>query len=184
MNRRSVLPALALAIFGLAAAAPGPGQALDRGEMKAKADKTLALLAKSEPVTKEMIEKAHGVLIFPEILKAGVLVGGAGGNGVLRVDGKVDGYYRSAAVSYGLQFGVSKFGYVMFLMDEASLKYVRDTAGWEVGVGPSIIVADKGFGSKMSSSTMQDGIYVFFVDQAGFFAGGGIEGSKISRIAE
>jgi lipid-binding SYLF domain-containing protein len=136
----------------------------------------------SQPVTKGLAEKARGILIFPEILKAGVLIGGAGGNGELRVGGKVDGYYNSAAVSYGLQFGVSKFGYVMFLMDEKSLQYVRDTAGWEVGVGPSVVVADQAYATKMSSSTMQDGIYVFFVDQAGFFAGGGVEGSKITRI--
>lgn len=183
MNRRRILTALALAVIGLAAA-PAPGHALDKADMKAKADHALKLLAQSEPVSIELAKKAHGILVFPEILKAGVLVGGSGGNGVLRVRGKVDGYYNSAAVSYGLQFGVSKFGYVMFLMDKASLQYVRDTAGWEVGVGPSVTVADQGMATKLSSSTMQDGILVFFVDQAGFFAGGGVEGSKITRLSE
>lgn len=183
MNRRRILTAFALAVIGLAAS-PAPGHALDKSDIMVKADHALKLLAQSEPMTVDLGKKAHGILIFPEILKAGVLIGGAGGNGVLRVGGKVDGYYNSAAVSYGLQFGVSKFGYVMFLMDKASLQYVRETAGWEVGVGPSITVADKGMATKLSSSTLQDGIFVFFVDQSGFFAGGGVEGSKITRLSE
>jgi lipid-binding SYLF domain-containing protein len=99
--------------------------------------------------------------------------------------GKSKGYYRSTAVSYGLQAGVTTFGYVMFLMDNESVKYVSETAGWEVGVGPTVTVADENvIASRLSTTTAQSGIYVFFVDQEGFFAGAGIEGTKITRIAE
>jgi lipid-binding SYLF domain-containing protein len=131
-----------------------------------------------------MLKNAKGVLIFPEIVKAGLLVGAAGGKGVLRVNGETEGYFRSTAVSYGLQAGVSTFGYVMFLMDDDSVDYVRSTAGWEVGVGPNVTVADEGIARKLTTSTAQSGIYVFFVDQEGFFAGLGIEGTKISRVSE
>jgi lipid-binding SYLF domain-containing protein len=74
---------------------------------------------------------------------------------------------------------------VMFLMDAESLDYVRDTAGWEVGVGPNITVADEGIlAKKLTTTTAQSGIYVFFVGQEGFFAGAGIEGTKITQIAK
>ena len=69
-------------------------------------------------------------------------------------------------------------------MDDDSVDYVRSTAGWEVGVGPNVTVADEGIARKLTTSTAQSGIYVFFVDQEGFFAGLGIEGTKISRVSE
>ena len=96
--------------------------------------------------------------------------------------GKVDGYYLSKAVSYGFQAGIATFGYVMFLMDDESVNYVHDTAGWEVGLGPNITVGDVEYASKLTTTSVQDGILVFFVNQEGLFAGGGIEGTKITRI--
>ncbi len=154
-------------------------------ELSAAADAALARLKKSLPVTAEMLANAKGVLIFPEMVKAGLLVGATGGDGVLRMGGKTKGYYRSTAVSYGLQAGVTTFGYVMFLMDNESVKYVSETAGWEVGVGPTVTVADENvIASRLSTTTAQSGIYVFFVDQEGFFAGAGIEGTKITRTAD
>jgi len=184
MKRRFVLAGIAAVYMAFGPVLADHAVAASVEEINADADAALARLMQSEPVTEEMLANAKGVLIFPKIIKAGLIVGAAGGDGVLRVGGKPDGYYRSIAASYGLQAGVTTFGYVMFLMDDESLDYVRNTAGWEVGVGPNITVADKGIARKLSTSTMQEGIYVFFIDQEGFFAGAGIEGTKITRIAE
>lgn len=183
-KRRFVLVGIAAAYLILGPVFANQAAAASAEEINAGADAALARLQESEPVTAEMLANAKGVLIFPEIIKAGLIVGAAGGDGVLRVGGDAHGYYRSTAVSYGLQAGVAKFGYVMFLMDDESLNYVSDTAGWEIGVGPNVTVADKGIARKLSSSTVQSGIYVFFVDQKGFFAGAGIEGTKITKIAK
>jgi lipid-binding SYLF domain-containing protein len=184
MKRRFVLAAMTAACMAFGAVFDDRAAAASAEEMNAAANATLARLQKSEPVTGQMLGNAKGILIFPEIIKGGLIIGAAAGEGVLRVGGKTVGYYRSTAVSYGLQAGITKFGYVMFLMDTESLEYVRDTAGWEVGVGPNITIADKGIARKLSTSTAQSGIYVFFVGQEGFFAGAGIEGTKITRIAD
>ena len=184
MKRRCFFAGMATASMIFCALAPGDAGAASAGELNAAADATLSLLKQSEPVTDQMMENAKGILIFPEIVKGGFIVGAASGKGVLRIDGQNSGYYRSVAVSYGLQAGIAKFGYVMFLMDDEALAYARDTEGWEVGVGPNITVADKGIARKLSTTTVDSGIYVFFVGQEGFFAGAGIEGTKISRIAE
>jgi lipid-binding SYLF domain-containing protein len=184
MKRRIVLVGIAAACMAFGALIDEGAAAASAEELNAAADATLARLQQTEPVTAEMLKNAKGVLIFPEIVKAGLLVGAAGGKGVLRVNGETEGYFRSTAVSYGLQAGVSTFGYVMFLMDDDSVDYVRSTAGWEVGVGPNVTVADEGIARKLTTSTAQSGIYVFFVDQEGFFAGLGIEGTKISRVSE
>lgn len=72
----------------------------------------------------------------------------------------------------------------MFLMDDASLDYLRKSDGWEVGVGPHVTVADEGIAKKLSTTTARSGIYVFFIGQEGYFAGLGIEGTKISRLSD
>ena len=184
MKRRFVLAVIAAAGFSLSAIFPDHAVAASAEELNTEADAALNRLQQSEPVTEKMIKNAKGILIFPDILKAGLLIGGATGEGVLRVGGKAEGYFRSTAVSYGLQAGIAKFGYVMFLMDDEALNYARSSKGWELGVGPNITVADAGIARKLSTSTVQEGIYVFFVNQEGFFAGAGIEGTKISRIGE
>ena len=169
----------ALATTITACAVPGGSTGPD---LDAQADAALARLVNSEPAANALIRQAKGVLIFPEIIKGGLVVGGAGGRGVLRAGGRTKGYYQSAAVSYGLQAGIAKFGYVMVFLDDASLRYLDESAGWEVGVGPNVTIADEGFARKLSSTTVRKGVVVFFLDQKGFFAGAGIEGTKITRI--
>jgi lipid-binding SYLF domain-containing protein len=154
------------------------------GELESAAGETLARLTSSEPAAAALAAKARGILIFPEIVKGGALLGAAGGKGVLRVGGKSEGTYQSSAVSFGLQLGVSKFGYVMMLMDDSALDYLRKSDGWEVGVGPNVTVVDQGMAGKLTTTSARDGVYVFFVDQKGLFAGAGIEGTKISRVSD
>ncbi len=183
MKRRFVLAGITAACMAFGSVVDNHASAASAQELNATADATLARLQQSEPVAAEMLGNAKGILIFPEIIRAGLLVGAAGGDGVLRVGGKTEGYFRSTAMSYGFLAGVTTFGYVMFLMDDESVKYVSETAGWEVGVGPNITIADEGLiAKKLTTTTAQSGIYVFFVGQEGFFAGAGIEGTKITRI--
>ncbi len=183
LTRRALLATLPAAAL-TATLAASSAHAKTREELEAAAELTLARLKLAEPVTDRMIRSAAGILVFPRIVRAGLVVGASVGEGVLRVKGKTEGVYHSAAASVGLQAGVSEYGYVMFLMDKAALDYVRDTRGWEIGVGPNVTVADEGVARRLSTSTVQDGVYVFFVDQQGLFAGAGLEGSKISRIAD
>ena len=139
------------------------------------------LYAKSY-AARELSKVAKGVLVFPSVTKAGFLVGGQYGEGALLKDGKTVGYYNTVAASYGLQAGAQKFGYVMFFMDTASLEYLNKSEGWEIGVGPSIVVVDEGMAKSMTTSTAQKGIYAFIFSQKGLMAGLGLQGSKISRI--
>ncbi|MCA8927814.1 MAG: lipid-binding SYLF domain-containing protein [Alphaproteobacteria bacterium] len=170
----------ALVVLFAAALAP-PASAVTKAEVDAKADTALADLFRSIPESKKIAEAAKGVLIFPEIYKAGLLVGGAVGSGVLRVDGKVDSYYTSVAASFGLQAGVARFGYILFLMDQDSVDYVKRTDGWELGVGPTLVAGDAAFAKKFTTTTLESGVVYFFVNEKGAFAGAGIEGTKITQ---
>ena len=86
------------------------------------------------------------------------------------------------AGSYGLQVGVESFNYVMFFMDNDSLNYLEKSQGWEVGVGPTVVVVDKGFGKSLTTTTAKDEVYSFIFGQKGLMAGIGMQGSKISKI--
>jgi lipid-binding SYLF domain-containing protein len=84
--------------------------------------------------------------------------------------------------SFGLQAGAQAFGYALFFMDKAALEYLQESDGWEIGVGPSIVVVDEGLAGSLTTTTGKDNIYAFFFDQKGMMGGLGLKGGKISQI--
>ncbi|MBW8881187.1 MAG: lipid-binding SYLF domain-containing protein, partial [Asticcacaulis sp.] len=128
--------------------------------------------------------KAKAILIFPSIVKAGLVFGGAYGEGELIEGGKATAYYNSLSGSWGLQAGAQSYGYVVFLMTDKAVKYLHDSQGWEIGVGPTVVVVDEGVARNLSTSTLKDDAYAFIFDQKGLMAGVQIEGTKVSRIKE
>lgn len=156
--------------------------AASASEINRNATAALQTLYKTTPGVKDLANNAKGILVFPNIVKAGLIIGGQYGDGALREKGRTVGYYRSVAASYGLQAGVQSFGYVLFFMDDASLRYLKNSQGWEIGSGPSVVVLDKGFGKSMTTTTMRKGVYAFIFSQKGLMAGIGLQGSKITRI--
>lgn len=129
-------------------------------------------------------EKAVAVLVFPSILKAGFMFGGQIGDGVLMKRGTPVGYYNSVAASYGFQAGAQVFGYALFFMNEKSLVFLNSSDGWEVGVGPSIVVVDAGMGKSLTSTTITQDVYAVIFDQKGLMGGIGVQGSKITKISK
>ena len=160
--------------------------AASKAEIDRNARRVLARLIKEKSMAKFLSEKAKGILVFPSIYKGGLIVGGQYGEGVLIKDGKPSGYYSSVAASYGLQAGGQRFGYAMFFMNDKAMEYLDKSQGWEIGVGPSLVVVDNetavAFGKTATSSTLTKDIYAFIFNQKGLMAGLGLQGSKISRI--
>ena len=179
---RTTLTMLYAAFTMVLMVGPGDAIAADAAEIEADARSALAKLYETTPAAKALGEKAEAVLVFPNILKAGLIIGGQGGNGALFVNGKVEGYYNIAAVSYGLQAGAQEFGYAMFLMTDVAREAINSNDGWEVGVGPSIVVVDEGAGKSLTTTTDKDDVYAFIFSQTGLMAGLGIQGSKITMI--
>ena len=153
------------------------------GEIDKKVEIALEKLYSSSPVARELSTVAKGVLVFPDIIKGGLIVGGQYGEGALLINNRRVAYYNTVAASYGLQAGgVQSFGYVMFLMTDAALKYLEKSSGWEIGVGPSIVVVDQGIAKTLTSSTAKKDVYAFCFGQKGLMAGLGLQGSKITKI--
>ena len=164
------------------AAAPAAALAASASAIDRDARSSLDKLYQNTPGAKALADKAVAVLVFPNIVKGGFIIAGQFGDGALRKNGKSVAYYRSLAVSYGYQAGVQAYGYVLFFMDDASLQYLNNSDGFELGVGPSLVVLDEGFGKNVSTTTLQKGVYAFIFDQKGLMGGMGIQGSKITRI--
>jgi lipid-binding SYLF domain-containing protein len=169
----------AAGVMGPNPAAAGSDAALDQEVLSALE----TLYAKSESA-RMMGEKAKGILVFPGIYKAGFIVGGQYGKGALVVGGRTSGYYNTVQASYGLQVGAQKYGYALFFMTDSALKYIDKSDGWEIGVGPSIVVVDAGAAGSATTTTLKSDIYAYFFDQKGLMAGLGLAGTKISKLSE
>ena len=159
-------------------AAKAPATALSRDSRAA-----LNRLYAGSSTAKALGEKAVAILVFPDIKKAGFVVGGQYGEGTLFKGGKPTAYYSTGGVSYGLQAGAQKFGYAMFFMNDNALAQLDKADGFEVGVGPSVVIIDQGKAKSATTTTMKDDIYAFIFGQKGLMAGIGIQGNKITRIA-
>lgn len=158
------------------------GESAEAAQIDREVDAALKKLFEDTPEADIFRKEAKGILVFPNIVKGGFIFGAHYGKGALRKHGETVGYYSTVAASYGLQVGVQTFGYAMFFMNEKSLEYLDESEGWEVGVGPSIVVMDKGMGKSLTTTTGRSDVYAFIFDQQGLMAGLGLEGSKITRI--
>ena len=162
--------------------APAAAIAADRAALERDARSAYQKLIDKIPAAKVLSREAVAVLVFPTIIKAGLVVGGQYGDGVLFRAGKASGYYNTSGASYGLQAGAQQYGYAMFFMKEGALRTLNQAEGFEVGVGPSIVVVDEGMGKSMTSTTVHDDIYAFIFGQTGLMAGIGLQGNKITRL--
>ncbi len=161
---------------------PGLASADTAAEIDRDVDSALKKLYESAPTAKELSKVAKGILVFPDIIKGGLIIGGQYGEGALREEGKIVGYYNTVAASYGLQAGVQKFGFALFFITDSAIEHIEKSSGWEIGVGPSITIVDKGLAKSLTTTTAKKDIYAVFFDQKGLMAGLGLQGSKISRI--
>lgn len=176
---RTILTTIVLAIATVTSALAASKEELQRDSMQA-----VDLLMKTNPKAAEIAAKSKAVLIFPNIVKAGLIFGGAYGEGILKTSAGVDSYYNSITASFGWQAGAQSYGYVVFLMNDKAINYLRDTKGWEIGVGPSVAMVDDGVAKNLSTTTLKEDAYAFIFDQQGLMASLSLEGTKISQIKQ
>jgi len=170
------------ACFTALLAASAPALAQNEAGLEASSSAALISLKASVPLAADLEKRAYAVLVFPDVTKAGFLIGGEFGQGTLFRGGKVGGYYRTAGISYGLQAGAQTFGYAMFFMNERAFQALQQADGFQIGAGPSVVVMDEGKAKSITSSTLTSDVYAFVFAQQGLMAGIGLEGTKITRL--
>lgn len=159
-----------------------PALAASAEDLDKEAALALQSLYKNQPAAEAISKKAKAILVFPNIIKAGLVFGGGYGEGVLLQGAKVTEYYNSVSASWGWQAGAQSYTYAVFLMNDKAVKYLAKSKGWEFGVGPSVVVVNEGIAKNLSTSTLKDDAYAFINDQQGLMASLSLEGTKISRV--
>ncbi len=184
-GRRRALLARGLAVAAAAAAwgVARPALAQNTSALNADARRALDKLVASVPAAKALHEKAEAVLMFPRITKDGLVFGGQYGEGVLFRGGKPTGYFANMGASWGLQAGVQQYGYAMFFMNERALGALTSTSGFEIGIGPSVVVVDQGMAKLLTTMNLDSDIYAFVFSQRGLMAGIGLRGNRIVAVS-
>ncbi len=160
-----------------------PPLAADKAaELSKDSQAALAALYAKVPAAKALGAKAQAILVFPKVTKAGLGIGGQHGDGALLRGGKAVAYYSTSGASFGLQAGGQTYGYAMFFMNAKALEQLDVAKGFEVGVGPTVVVMDEGKAKSATTTTMNDDIYAFIFSQKGLMGGLGIQGNNIRKI--
>ncbi len=161
-------------------------QSIDEGNsgsvINRDAELVLQTLFEIDPDTISIYKNAPATLIIPRITKAGFVLGGAYGEGVLRINEAPIDYYSLASASYGLQIGAQQYSNIIFFMTEEALQDFRVKDGWELGADAEVVFRDKGYSLGVSSKTMSKPVYAVVFDQKGLLAGTSLVGAKFSRL--
>ncbi len=174
------IPGIAL-LLCLAFAAPA-AQAASKLELDARVRATLENLYAKRAEARSLGQKAAAILVFPNIIKGGVGVGGEVGEGALLQGNSVTQYYRVTALSIGFQLGgQAKSQVIMFMTSEAARAFLEGD-GWEAGVDGSIAIVEFGVGETIDTNSIQDPIVAFVFNNKGLMYNLSLEGSKFWKI--
>lgn len=131
------------------------------------------------------LKKAQGVLIFPSLLKAGLMVGVEGGSGVLVARGP-DGtwgypaFYTLGAGSVGWQIGGQSADTIMLLRSPGAVRAVVENQG-KLGADIGVTVGAVGAGAEAATTTNFGADVLVFSRAVGFYGGASLEGAVIAR---
>ncbi len=160
----------------------GPSTAESRHAVDASYQETLDRVYASNPGSRELVAKARGVLVFPRVISAGLVVGGAYGEGELREHGRFEGYYRTTTGSVGWQIGAQSRALVFLFLTEDALQRFKDSHGWSGGVDASVALLTVGANGAVDANAAQAPTVAFIMTNAGIMAGATLQGTKVTRI--
>jgi len=158
--------------------------AASKTEINAKVKATLTTFYSQVGSGRELAGKASAILVFPEVFKAGFLVGGEYGEGAMLEHGKTTGYYSTASASIGLQLGAQMKSQIIMFMTRSALRKFKSSKGWKAGVDGSVALVTVGAGGNVDSNTLKDPIIGFIFSNKGLMYNLTFEGSKITKITK
>ncbi|HEF5874035.1 TPA: hypothetical protein SAY52_004702 [Burkholderia cenocepacia] len=153
-----------------------------RESIDASVNATLSRLYSTVPGSRDLVSKARGVLVFPNVLQAGFIVGGQSGNGALRVGGSTVGYYNTSSLSVGLQAGAQSKAIVFLFMTQDALDSFRKSDGWSAGADASVAVVKVGANGAVDSNTATAPVEVLVLTNAGLMGDLSVNGTKVTKL--
>jgi lipid-binding SYLF domain-containing protein len=167
-------------VLGLVILIPALSSAETPRETDAKVAAALARFHKEVKGAERLVAEAKAVLVLPEVIKGGLIVGGEYGEGSLLIGQKVEAYYNVASASFGLTAGGEMKDIVLLFYSSDALKKFRERKGWEAGVDGNIAVWKQGDGGSWNATHINDPIVGFVVGVKGLLVDASLEGSKFS----
>ena len=174
-----ILRRLALIVTLLFAASV---MAASADKLNRKSDQALQLFEEQIKDAEIFLNQAAGYLVFPRVIKAGLVFGAETGEGVLRVGGSTVGYYRTTSGSVGFQLGAQAKSIIIVFLTRDSLDKFRNSSGWKIGVDGSVALIDVGAGKTIDSDNIRDPVVGFIFGSKGLMYNLTLEGSKFTRL--
>ncbi|HKK14577.1 MAG TPA: YSC84-related protein [Gammaproteobacteria bacterium] len=178
----TAIAALLVLAMAWAAVMPVSAHAATAKEIDAKVNATLKEFKDQVKGAAGFLKDAKGVLVFPGVIKAGLVVGGEYGEGALRIHGRTQGYYSIAAASVGFQLGAQKKDIILVFLQQKALDNFMNSSGWKVGVDGSVALVDLGTGGSLDTMKLNKPIVGFVLGQKGLMYNLTLEGSKITKL--
>jgi lipid-binding SYLF domain-containing protein len=153
-----------------------------RQAIDSSVDATLSRMYSTVKGSRELVAKSRGVLVFPDVIQAGFIVGGQSGNGALRVGGSTVGYYNTSSLSVGLQAGAQSKAIVFLFMTQEALDEFRGSDGWAAGAGASVALVKMGANGAVDTTTATAPVQVVVLTNAGLVGDVSINGTKVTKL--
>ncbi|PXW27462.1 BPSL1445 family SYLF domain-containing lipoprotein [Paraburkholderia caballeronis] len=193
MQRRSfllktsaALAAAGVALAGCTTTTDQPASASTnesrRRSINAAVDGTMSRLFETVPGSRELVGKSRGVLVFPQVIQAGFVVGGQHGDGALRVGGRTEGYFSTTSASVGAQIGVQSKSIIYLFMTQDALERFRKSDGWSAGGDASVALVKAGANGAIDTTTATSPVEVFVLTNTGLMGDLSLSGTKITRL--
>ena len=151
-------------------------------EIDASVDAAMDRFDKQVKDADEVVRNAKGLLVMPNVKKAGLIVGGEYGKGALIIEGKTVGYYKVVSGSVGFQLGVEAKDMIFAFMTDEVLNKFRTSKGWEAGIDGNVAVITVGGGGSASTRNVNEPIVGYVFDVKGLMGDISLKGAKFSKI--
>jgi lipid-binding SYLF domain-containing protein len=178
----TVLVALVASITGCTTTSGASDPATRRAAIDAGVNDALAQLYREVPGSQDLVQQAKGVLVFPNVLSAGFMVGMSRGDGALRIGGKTQSYHATTSGSFGLQAGAQSTAAFLLFMTQEALTNFQNSNGWTAGVDAGVTLLTAGANLSVTTLTGQQPVVGFVLSNRGLMAGVSMEGNRITRL--
>ena len=163
-------------LFMLAMLPGGPARADSAEQIRSGAGDALSFLRENIDGAGELLDRAAGVLVFPDVVKLGFGVGGEYGEGILLVAGEPAGYYATSGAAFGLPPGSGIKSEVVVFVSDAALQAFLERRSWRVGEGGLVL-------ANASAAAPVDQAVGYIFAGTGLVPDLSLDGAKITRLA-
>jgi len=151
-------------------------------ELDAKVNTAIEKFKKEIDGGAGFLTKVKGYLVFPSVIKVGLIVGGKYGEGALRVNGETKNYYSMTSASIGWQAGAQEHSMVIAFLSDTALNNFVVSNGWEADIDGSIVVSDWGASKDIGSISFEKPIITFIYGEQGLMGSVSVGGTKFQKI--